>query len=258
MKKLLLIFFCGLLSFRVNAQMVINDQSIRYQEERMVFKQWDKNKFTPTHGFLWLNPYYWLTWALHPGYPDKDLRPLGPSGPQTQRLALVGVMNSTDNSYKLHADTLRNSALSDIANQSGTIAPADPLWQLYYSKELQPVMENSPASILNPLPAIVQQKVISEGLYSWYKNELDLLKERIDGAHSTTLDRGARILAYHRFLLEYRILAATWGIRVSAAAANMDRSAAQQKVRNNQVQINNWTPQTDVQIANSVLSNRKY
>jgi hypothetical protein len=85
-----------------------------------------------------------------------------------------------------------------------------------------------------------------------------MLKERIDGAHSTTLDRGARILAYHRFLLEYRVLVATWGIRVSAAAANMDRSAAQQKVRNNQVQINNWTPQTDVQIANSVLSNRKY
>jgi hypothetical protein len=258
MKKIILIALTGLIIQQATAQMVINDQSVRYQQERMVFKQWDKNKFTPTHGFLWLNPYYWLTWALHPGYPDNDLRPLGPSGPQTQRLALVGVLNSTENSYKLQADTLRNSALSEIANQSGLVAPADPLWLLYYAKELRPVTGHTPASILSPLPAVVQQKVVAEGLYDWYIKELDMLKERLDGARSTTLDRGARILAYHRMLLEYRVLAATWATRISAAATTIQMTNQQNKVKANQVTVDSWTPATDVSIARKVLADRKY
>lgn len=33
------------------AQRIIRDQSIVNQQERMVFKQWDRKKFTPTSGF---------------------------------------------------------------------------------------------------------------------------------------------------------------------------------------------------------------
>jgi hypothetical protein len=43
-------YACGLY-----AQSMVADKSIRYQQERMVFKQWDQNKFTPTSGFLGLN-----------------------------------------------------------------------------------------------------------------------------------------------------------------------------------------------------------
>jgi hypothetical protein len=180
-----------------------NDPSVRYQEQRMVYLQWDQNKFTPKAGFLSLNPYYWLTWGLfHPDYHKKDLRPLSATGPQTQRLALVGAMNNTDNKYKLQSDTVRNTALSEIANQSGLISDADPLWQLYYSNELKPVLNNSTASILAGLSPQVSAKLVSEGLYAWYKNELDMLKERIQAAHSTTMDRGSRILACHRYLME--------------------------------------------------------
>jgi hypothetical protein len=258
MKKYIFLLTGCLLARLASAQMVINDQSIRYQQERMVFKQWDINKFTPTHGFLWLNPYYWLTWAWYPRYPDNDLRPLGPVGPQTQRLALVGAMNATENSYKLQADTLRNSAVSEIANQSGLITPADPLWLIYYSKELKPLLEHSEGDILAALPSAVRQKVVSEGTSTWYIRELDMLKERLDGARNTTLDRGARILAYHRMLMEYRVLAATWSTRTATAAMNMNRVAQQQQVRNNQVSINIWTPQSDVAIARKVLADRKY
>lgn len=258
MKKYIFLLL-GCLFFRLaSAQMVINDQSIRYQQERMVFKQWDKNKFTPTHGFLWLNPYYWLTWAWYPGYPDNDLRPLGPVGPQTQRLALVAAMNATENSYKVHADTLRNSAVSEIADQSGLVTSADPLWLIYYSKELKPVLDHSEADILSALTPAIRAKVVSEGTAAWYVRELDMLKERLDAARSTTLDRGARILAYHRMLLEYRALAATWATRTATAAMNMDRVARQQQVRTNQVNINSWTPQSDVAIARKVLADRKY
>lgn len=235
-------------------QSVVQDQSVRYQEERMVYLQWDQNKFTPKAGFLSLNPYYWLTWGLfHPDYHKTDLRPLSATGPQTQRLALVAAMNSVDNKYKLQSDTVRNTALSEIANQSGLISDADPLWQLYYSNELRPVLNNSTASILAGLSPQVSAKLVSEGLYSWYKNELDMLKERIQAAHTTTMDRGARILAYHRYLMEYRKLAAVWAIRTSSAQVTLNMTAQQQKLQSGQVTINNWTPQTDIRIANQVL-----
>jgi hypothetical protein len=240
------------------AQTSINDEAIRYQEERMVFKQWDKNKFKPSSGFLGLNPYYWLTWGLMPSYKKTDLRPLGPSGPQTQRIALVATMNNTDNSYKLHSDTLRNSAVSDIGNQSGLVTAADPLWLLYYAKELEPVLEHSDASILSGLPDAVRQKVISEGLLGWYRKELDMLEERLDAARSTDMDRGSRIVAYHRMLQQYRTLEATWGIRTATAAINMQMVKQQQKVRGGLVTPANWTTQSDVEIAKQVLRDRKY
>lgn len=142
---------CGQYCF---AQKSIEDKAMRYQQERMVFKQWDKNKFEPGSGFLGLNPYYWLTWGLHPNYPDTDRRPLSGSGPQTQRLAMVGVMNSTSSAYRLESDTLRNTALLEINNQSGAVSAADPLWILYYSKELRPALEYSDAAILSPLTGI--------------------------------------------------------------------------------------------------------
>ncbi|MDB5086718.1 MAG: hypothetical protein JWR09_712 [Mucilaginibacter sp.] len=236
------------------SQSAAQDKAVRYQEERMVYLQWDQNKFEPKAGFLSLNPYYWLTWGLfHPNYHKTDLRPLSGTGPQTQRLALVAAMNTTDNKYKLQSDTVRNTALSEIANQSGLISDADPLWQLYYRNELKPVLNNSMASILAGLSPQVSIKLVSEGLYSWYKNELDMLKERINAAHSTTMDRGSRILAYHRYLMEYRQLAGVWAVRTSSAQVTLNMTAQQQKLKANQVTVSNWTPQTDIQIANQVL-----
>jgi len=236
------------------AQSVVQDQSIRYQQERMVYLQWDQNKFTPKAGFLSLNPYYWLTWGLfYPNYHKTDLRPLRPSGPQTQRLALVGALNTTDNKYRLQSDTVRNTALSEIANQSGLISDADPLWLLYYKGQLSPVINNSPVTILAGLSPQVSGKLVSEGLYSWYKNELDMLKQRVDAAHSTDMDRGARILAYHRYLMEYRRLAGIWAIRTASAQSTLNMAAQQQRIKNNQVDAPDWTPHSDIDIANKVL-----
>ncbi|PAW95442.1 hypothetical protein CKK33_18830 [Mucilaginibacter sp. MD40] len=238
------------------SQSLAQDKAVRYQQERMVYLQWDKNKFEPKAGFLSLNPYYWLTWGLfHPSYHKNDLRPLSATGPQTQRLALVGVMNNTDNKYKLQSDTVRNTALSEIANQSGFVSVLDPLWQLYYSKELNPVLDHSMSSILAGLSPQVSARLVNEGLYSWYKNELDMLKERLDAALNTTMDRGSRIIAYHRLLMEYRTLASVWAIRTSSAKATIDMTARQQRLKAGEVTVSNWTPQSDIQIAKDVLKN---
>lgn len=240
------------------AQKSIKDQSVVYQQERMVFKQWDRNKFTPTSGWLGINPYYWATWVWHSSYQKSDKRPLSPAGPQTQRLGLVGRMSAIDESYKQHSDTLRNIALMEIANQEGIVSAVDPLWVLYYSKELKPVLEHTPVSILSGLPNKVRLTVLEGGLYEWYKKELDKLKERIEGARTTNMDRGSRILAYHRMLTEYRSLFGTWSARIASAGRTIELTERQKKVKTNQVTLDGWTPETDVKIANDVVRNRKF
>jgi hypothetical protein len=166
---------------------------------------------------------------------------------------MVAAMNSTDNKYKLQSDTVRNTALSEIAGQSGLITGADPLWMLYYSNEFKPVLNNSMAGILSGLTPQVSTRLVSEGLYSWYKNELDRLKERIEGAHSADMERGARIMAYYRLLNEYRRLAGVWAIRTSSAQTTIDMEARQQQLQGNRVAVSDWTPQTDTEIARKVL-----
>jgi hypothetical protein len=254
MKKKLLIVACIFSVYHVFAQVPINDEALRYQQQRMVFQQWDQNKFKPTSGFLGLNPYYWLVWGWpYPNYHKTDLRPLSASGPQTQRLALVAAMNNTDGKYKLQSDTVRNTALSQIASQSGLISDADPLWLLYYNGEFKQLLDNSMTSILGGLSPQVSAKLVSEGTYSWYKNELDMLKERVEGAHSANMDRGDRILAYYRMLKEYRKLTGVWAIRTSSAQMTLNMAAQQQRLKNGQVTTTDWTPHTDIEIANKVL-----
>lgn len=258
--KLMIILIGALLSFfRSYAQEEIQDKAIIHQEQRMVFLQWDQNKFDPKKGFLSLNPYYWLVWGLFdPNYHKTDLRPLSATGPQTQRLALVAAQNTTDGKYKLQSDTARNTATSQIASQSGLISDVDPLWLLYYNQQFQPLLNYSVASLLGPLPPQVSAKLVSEGLYSWYTGQLAMLKERLQGSRTTDMDRGSRIMAWYRMLKEYRTLSGVWNIRVSAAVQTIQMTAQQQQLKAGTVNPGNWTPQTDVQIANKVLQNAKY
>ena len=255
MKHYIFIFIIFMLSIRCSfAQEEINDKSLRYQEQRMVFQQWDQNKFTPTSGFLGLNPYYWLTWGwFYPNYHKNDLRPLSPTGPQTQRLALVAALNATDGNYKLQSDTVRKTALSQIADQSGTLSGTDPLWLLYYKDQFMPVLNKSMASILAGLKPAVSAKLVSDGTYYWYDNELDRLKQRIEGAHSTDMDRGSRILAYFRLLKDYRRISGVWAVRTSSAQSTLNMTTQRQQVVNGLVPAGAWTPHTDIDIANKVL-----
>jgi hypothetical protein len=254
MKKYLFIIASLLISYHGFAQVPINDEALRYQQQRMVFQQWDQNKFKPTSGFLGLNPYYWLVWGWpYPNYHKTDLRPLSATGPQTQRLALVAAMNNSDGKYKLQSDTVRNTAQSQVSSQSGLVSGADPLWLLYYNQEFRFLLNNSMAAILAGLSPQVNEKLVSEGTYAWYKNELDILKERVEAAHATDMDRGSRILAYYRLLKEYRRLSGIWAIRTSSAQTTLTMSAQQQKLNSGKVTVTDWTPHTDIEIANKVL-----
>ncbi|MGB3108289.1 hypothetical protein [Sphingobacterium siyangense] len=235
----------------------LTDQHIVNQQERMVFKQWDKKKFTPTKGFLGLNPNYWLTWAWHPNYPKNDLRPLSSSGAQTQRLLLVAAMSNTEEAYSRHADTLRNTALSEMLNYAGAVSEADPLWQLYYSHEFQPLYQVNHASALQGSAPEVSEYLIRTGLLQWYLDEGAALAERLNGARSTNLDRGSRIMAYHRMLDEYRQLSSIWEAKKQRAKLflSLAKTNADQK-RPDKAGIAS-PGRTDIQIAEDVLRKSK-
>lgn len=231
------------------------DKHIVHQQERMVHKQWDRNKFTPKKGFLGLNYQYWLTWGLHPRYPRKDLRPLSTGGPQTLRMALVLAMQQTDKNYRIQADTLRNTAVTEAANYSGAVTSADPLWVIYYRREFSGLIDGPDGGILEGTPRNVADYLRERGVLEWYTLERAELKERLETARSTTLDRGSRILAYHRMLAEYRSLESSWNAKKRNAAGFIALKEGADAIHaSGRGAVVDRDGRTDIQIAEDVLT----
>lgn len=255
MKKLILIFLLGIWSCLCAAQKRIRDESITAQQQRMVFKQWDRSKFSPKPGFLGLNPYYLMTWALHPNYPKTDLRPLGPLGPQTQRIGLALAMASTERQFKLHSDTLQNQALKKASGYSGLLSDLDPLWQLYYQSEFSPLLRPKKNS-LDGLSEKERQYLVSSNLYQWYLDEQQSLLERLDITRQTTLQRGERLLAYQRLLGEYRALEVTWSAKKRHAwkyiSLRQHQKAVEQRAEGMRLKT-----KSDIEIADRILKYSK-
>lgn len=185
----------------------IRDKHINHQQQRMVFKQWDRDKFTPSKGFLGLNYQYWLTWGLHPNYPKVDRRPLSVSGPQTLRMGFALAMKASIEHNKLHTDTIQHISLSELSHISPLSSTIDPLWILYYKEELDPLIDSGrtydPFKDITPtLLSYLKQK----GVYNWYQEEFASLKERLEIIRQATMERGSRIMAYHRILDEFKKL----------------------------------------------------
>ena len=253
-----LLFFYIILSLSpLNGQTVrkINDKHIVNQQERMVFKQWDKNKFTPKKGFLGLNPQYWLTWGLHPNYPKVDHRPLSASGPQTLRMGMLLAMKESTQRYKLHSDTLRSTSLTEIYNYAPQLSSADPLWNLYYKNELSPLLEER-IDHLKDFPYELKINLIAKGVLDWYIQEFESLRQRLSIAQQSYLDRGSRMLSYHRILQDYQLLNSNWNAKVQYQAKYL---ALAKKIHVSPNALSLHIPsippgQTDIQIANKILT----
>lgn len=261
MKKAIIIFTQIILILTVKtaiAQTAVEDIAVIHQEERMVYLSWDQGSFDPQPDKFFgipTNPYWWIIWGFpNPNYHKNDLRPLKANGPETQRLALEGLQNQTDNQYKLHSDTLRNTAISEILANTGVLSDADPLWILYYSDSFQPVLNNDLHAIVSGLSGDVIAELYKENMLDWYMNELALLKERLNALRSTTLDRGSRIMGYYQMLKEYKVLAGQWTNRVAAAQNSLLMAKAALAVKNQIITIGLWTPGSDLAIANQVIN----
>ncbi|OYD43632.1 hypothetical protein [Sphingobacterium cellulitidis] len=249
------LFLLSLVQGRAQTVKYQTDKHIVNQQERMVFKQWDRKKFTPTKGFLGLNPNYWLTWAWHPSYSKTDLRPLSAAGPQSQRLLLVAAMKNTEEAYKKHVDTLRNTALTEMAGYAGAVSAADPLWQLYYRGEFSPLTDGT-----DPLQGStpeIREYLARTGVLDWYREETTALAERLDGARTTDIERGSRIMAYHRLLAEYRSLLSTWEAKKQRAKLYLALSRTNRNVRESAQPIAGQPGRSDIQIADDILGKSK-
>ncbi|MBB1646394.1 MULTISPECIES: hypothetical protein [Sphingobacterium] len=259
------IFITGLLLclFSITGTMAQNvkrqtDKHIVHQQERMVHKQWDRKKFTPTSGFLGLNYQYWLTWAWHPNYPKTDRRPLSGTGPQTLRMGMVLAMQQTDEAYKKHADTIRNVAVTEALNYSGMVTDADPLWLLYYRREFGNLIDDTDTNPLAGLSPGVSDYLRNKGLLEWYNEERAELKERLGAARTTTLDRGSRIMAYHRLLAEHRKLLSAWEAKKNYASKFLLLSKSRDRLQSENPDLPEFaTDRSDVQIAEDILKRTK-
>jgi hypothetical protein len=220
MKNLLAFSILFSVSVHCFGQTPIHDKAIVAQQERMVYIQWDKDKFYPEpKRFLGIptNPIWYTTWALHPNYPDLDRRPLAMRGEQTQRLGLAAAMQISSNYYKQHSDTIKNLANAEMARISGALSATDPLYQLYYRKELKPLDNPASNAFLGVSPDIVSY-MTDHGAYQWYLNNMGSLSERYDFAKSLDMERGQRILMYHRIMLEMREVLKNWQYKLDMSA----------------------------------------
>ena len=255
MKTLLFLFSSLLLFAGAGAQVNIRDKHITNQQERMVFKSWDEDKFTPKPGFLGLNPLYWITWGLHPNYPDTDLRPLGPHGPQSSRMALLVAMSAAEQQYKLQSDSIAQTAIENLATHSSLLSDFDPLWMMYYSSALSP-LENSPKNSLSTLGLPELNYLQQSGFISWYEKEHEQLRERLKVARRADMERGSRILYYHRLLLEYRKLQASWEEKKRLSGRWLDTSDKRKSIIRREKSTDKWA-QKDIELADRILKNSK-
>ena len=259
MKKIILmkILFLSAIPFQLFSQMKINDKAIRHQQERMVYKQWSKNKFTPSTKVLGVqvNPMWYTVWGMHPNYVKKDHRPLGPVGPQTQRTTLTTQMKATEQTYQQESDSLRNIVLNECARNS--ILTPEPLWELYYKSEFKDLLHPDISKYLNGLTSEQFDFLVATDYWVSHINKMAELKERLEQGRSEMADRGARIIFYHRILKEYRQAINWWDSNKRNAPKYL---AVKNKINDQKVAkpFHGWTPDTDKAIAEEVVRKFRY
>lgn len=257
MKTLIVLLICGFFSFTVFAQKRIRDKGMTHQQERMVFEQWDKNKFTPSTKVLGVevNPLWFVVWGMHPNYRKKDHRPLSPTGPQAIRMGLTTTMKGTSQNYKLHSDTLRNTALSQYAMQ--TPIQYNPLWQLYYQKEFKELLEDPLEKQLEGLGNEEIQFLIESKAWDKHVKKLAEIKERLEGGRTAVMERGNRNLFYHRLMLEYRANQDWWHRMRSYAPKRVMALKKIQKLKTNEEEFN-WSSESDKELARKIVRDLEY
>ena len=83
------------------------------------------------------------------------------------------------------------------------------------------------------------------------------LRERLDGARTTDMDRGSRILAYHRILLKYRSLHEQWMDHLASAVLGLKQEQNRKIVKSAAAAVYSTARKSDKEIAKEVVNNDK-
>lgn len=260
MKTVLFILICFVLSGKVSAQMIIHDRAIVAQQERMVYKEWDRNKFYPKPNRILgvpTNLLWYMTWALHPNYPKTDRRPLSPQGEQTQRLALAAAMSITSDYYKKEADSIQLASTRELARISGVFSEVDPLYQLYYKKELKPLENVGEEEAFEDVPSAVQAYLQETGALEWYQEEMGRLAERYQLAKKLDMERGQRILLYHRILQEMRQCLSSWQHQIHLSQQVVEFKRLKSQVSSEAGSPARWKEFDDQKVIEKIIKKRE-
>src|SRR5690606_10566365 len=217
------------------------------------------NKFYPKPNRILgvpTNLLWYMTWALHPNYPKTDRRPLSPQGEQTQRLALAAAMSISSDYYKKEVDSIQLASAKELTRISGAFSEADPLYQLYYKKELKP-LENPGEEAFKDVPMAVQDYLQETGALDWFKSEMERLAERYQLAKKLDMERGQRILMYHRILQDMKQCLSRWQHQI-----NLSQQVVEFKSLKIQVPIEagapaRWEETDDQKVIERIIKNRE-
>lgn len=265
MKRIYLSFFLlGFLGIaQLKAQKHITDPYITLQEKRMVYHSW--GGWRPSRGFLGLNPHYQAVWGIlanrrNGKYKNgPDIRPLKPDGTQNIRYFALMDTKSKIKSFKEHTEKIAKEAEKEILSVSSVVAKADPLWLLYYSKELKPIQ-----NYYDPFANVNDQAIDAlrgSSAVEWYNEQMLILKERMESNLTQDMDRGQRVLGHHHILLDYRKLQKQWTNIIAEATKRKGRlEKAKPWTTNEPVRISwkDWNPNSDRDIMREVIATKSF
>lgn len=267
MKKILILLFFIFLVSIVLPQSIrpIEDPHIRAQQDRMVYRTW--GDWLPKRKMflgVQVNIHHTMTWGwMAPNQNERymkgsDIRPLGPTGEQTQREASLYAMGSQNAVLQRHSDELAKTAISELYNYTGgVISEVDPLWQLYYKRMLRDVKDYNLSTFTNRLTPKQRQYLNENGVLSWFDNEMQRLSERLNGAFNVTMDRGSRIINYHRIFIEYEQVLNRWNNQRLWSETLVNIKDERKRYENTaNIDFSDWK-NDDVSIMNKVIEDAK-
>lgn len=212
-----IILLCSSTLFAQNVKR-INDEAVVAQEKRMVFQQWGDWKPRAKY-ILGIQVSYWYgsVWGDIYAPPEnrryrngEDIRPLKPTGLETQRNGLVLTMKERADEIKVYSDTLSSRARADFLHWTSLTSQADPLYLLYYKRMLRPLreMSDNPSNYIEWGFSTEESYQIARrnGTLNIIQRELELLKDDFRMATTVDMPRGKRFIKYHHILMGWRKL----------------------------------------------------
>lgn len=222
MKKLLLILF--LVPGITFGQTRLKDNAMRAQERRQVYQKWgDWNPKAKYFFGVQTNPMHTLVWGWVAPSANRrykrgaDIRPLKANGKQTLRLAAMEQQRAITDQMVRESNIIGQMATNEMTYYTKTLAKADPLYLLYFKKTLKPIAEFSTSKLQRECGTTEIYTFLNEiGVIDSHIREMNMLKSRLDGLFSSNIERGQRIIMYHRLLADLRTETETWSNHIKS------------------------------------------
>lgn len=243
----------------------LNDPSIVSMQKRRVFESW--GEFSPYPKYLLgvqTNLAYATVWGMWSPERNRtyrkgrDLRPLGPSGEETQRQLLQRAGEKSSLLISLAADSLSQVSLKELSQVLPVTLKADPLYLLYYKPMLRP-LKDCPVEPFAPKdwdlsPGLNLQLFKREGRHLPLQEKLLVLKDRLELSENSLMKKGERLLLQHHLLLSFRKLKKE--MHYAALTFSLAHRADQKlkEAKENSSTLDKYSRRSDKEIVQGILS----